>query len=223
MNVAYTALMALSLAVGVVISRLTQAKLPLTVPQRLAIAAGAIGGAALFAKLPFLFRDLEALRSGAVWLDNGRTLTLGLLGGYVGVEAAKWAADVRVRTGDGFVVPVAASVAVGRLGCFVGGCCFGAATTVPWAHDFGDGVLRHPTQLYEAAFHACAAVGLYVLGRRGVWAGHRFKAYVLAYLAFRFGTEWVRPEERGVLGLTVYQWIVLAEVPVFAGLWAAGK
>jgi phosphatidylglycerol:prolipoprotein diacylglycerol transferase len=54
---------------------------------------------------------------------------------------------------DAAAVPAALTVAIGRWGCFLNGCCTGIRTTVPWAVHFpGDpaGVFRHPTQLYYA-------------------------------------------------------------------------
>ena len=91
--------------------------------------------------------------------------------------------------GDSFAVPVAASVAVGRLACFVGCCCYGAPTILPWGVDFGDGLRRHPTQLYEAAFHLSMAVVLVVLARRGLFRIQLIKLYILTYLAYRFLTH----------------------------------
>ena len=78
---------------------------------------------------------------------------------------------------------------------------------------------RHPTQLYEAAFHAAAAATLVVLRRRGVLRGQLVKLYILAYLAYRFVSEWLRPEPRMLAGLTAYQWTALALTPVFLALW----
>lgn len=219
MSPGYTAIMAAALLTGVVVRRLTTEPLPLSRPQRLAVALGAIIGGAIGAKVPFLFGDLDALLSGAVWLADGRTITFGLVGGYFGVELAKWAAAVRIKTGDSFAVPVAAAIAVGRLGCYQAGCCFGAVTTAPWAVDFGDGLPRHPTQLYEVAFHAAAAVVLHALGRRGRFPRQRIKLYVMAYMAWRFCTEWLRPEPELALGLTFYQWSALAFLALFAALY----
>ncbi len=146
------------------------------------------------AKLPFALSDWPGLLTGRVWLENGKTIVFGLVGGYAGVEIVKAYLGVRVKTGDSFAVPVAAAVGVGRLGCFVAGCCHGTATRLPWAVDFGDGVRRHPTQLYEMAFHLSAALVLTLFARRGWCSGQRFKLYLLAYLIYRFGSEWVRPE-----------------------------
>jgi phosphatidylglycerol---prolipoprotein diacylglyceryl transferase len=116
---------------------------------------------------------------------------------------------------------VAASVAVGRLGCFVAGCCYGRPTSLPWGVVFAqhDSQPRHPTQLYEAAFHALAAVVLYQLQRVGVFRGNLIKLYIIAYAAYRFLTEFLREEQRLWLDLTGYQWSALAMIVVFAGLW----
>ncbi|WP_435018681.1 prolipoprotein diacylglyceryl transferase [Tundrisphaera sp. TA3] len=188
--------------------------------QRWGIGLGAFCGAMIGAKLPFALADWEGLLTGRAWAENGKTIVFGMVGGYLGVEIAKALLGVRVKTGDGFAVPVAGAVAVGRLSCFAAGCCHGVATRLPWGVDFGDGVRRHPTQLYEIAFHAAAALGLAALQRRGLFRGQLIKLYILGYLAYRFATEFIRPEPRLAGGLTGYQWACLGLAPVFLALWA---
>lgn len=219
MNWPYTAVMLTAVGTGVVLSRRYQPALGLSPVERIGIGLGAFCGAMLGAKLPFVLSDWSGLASGAAWFANGKTILAGLVGGYFGVEAAKWSLDIRVKTGDSFAVPVAAAVAVGRLACFVGGCCFGAETHLPWGVDFGDGCLRHPTQLYEFAFHASAALILAWMARRQLCRGQLIKLYIIAYLVFRFLTEWIRPEPQVWLGLTGYQWSALLLIPLFAWLW----
>ena len=97
--------------------------------ERLGIGLGAFCGAMIAAKLPFLLADWEGLLSGRAWFENGKTIVFGLAGGYFGVELAKALLGVRVKTGDSFAVPVAAALAIGRLGCFAAGCCHGTVTT----------------------------------------------------------------------------------------------
>src|SRR4051794_16394030 len=215
----YPILMLLALATAVVLSRRTMPPLGLTRRQRLGLGLGAFCGAMIGAKLPFVLADWEGLVSGRAWFDNGKTIVFGLVGGYFGVELAKGVLGVRVKTGDGFAVPVAAAVAVGRLACFSAGCCYGSVTALPWGVDFGDGRARHPTQLYEFAFHLTAALVLAALLRRHLFRGQLIKLYILAYLAYRFLTEFLRPEPILGLGLTGYQWSALALMPVFALLW----
>lgn len=218
MNVPYVALMISSVAVGLVVSRLSPRPLPLSRGNKAIVMIGAVAGGCLGAKLPFLLQDPAALRTIDIWFENGRTITYGLVGGYLGVEAAKFAAGIRVKTGDSLAAPLAASIAVGRLGCFVGGCCFGTPTDLPWGHDFGDGISRHPTQIYEAIFHACAAIVLFWLGRRQLFQRQLVKAYIATYLVYRFITEIIRPEPRLAFGLTFYQWSVLPMLALFACL-----
>src|SRR5262245_14857978 len=110
--------MAAAVATGVVVARRQGNPLGLTGRQRLGLALGAFVGAMIGAKLPFLFRDWDRLVSGEAWLDGGKTITTGLVGGYFGVEVAKRALGLKAKTGDAFAVPVAAAVAVGRLACF---------------------------------------------------------------------------------------------------------
>jgi phosphatidylglycerol:prolipoprotein diacylglycerol transferase len=188
--------------------------------ERSGIALGAFCGAMIGAKLPFALADWHSLLSGRVWFENGKTIVFGMVGGYAGVEIAKAMLGVRVKTGDGFAVPVAGAVAVGRLGCFAAGCCHGVATSLPWGVDFGDGLRRHPTQLYESAFHATLAVVLAWLQRAKLFRGQLIKLYIIAYLIFRATTEFIRPEPVLMAGLTGYQWACLGLIPVFATLWA---
>ncbi len=216
---AYAAMMLLAIATAAILKRRGDRGLPLSPSERLGIALGAFCGAMIAAKLPYVLLDREGLLSGRAWLDNGKTILFGLAGGYLGVELAKAILGVRVKTGDSFAVPVAAAVAVGRLACFVGGCCYGKPTGLPWGVVFHDGIRRHPTQLYEAAFHASAAVFLVWCERRGLFRLQRIKLYFLAYLVYRFFTEFLRPEPIVALGLTAYQWGALLLLPVFAWLW----
>jgi phosphatidylglycerol:prolipoprotein diacylglycerol transferase len=199
-----------------------QAKLPLAGWQKLGICIGGFCGAMIGAKLPFVLSDWAGLVSGAAWISDGKTIMFGIVGGYFGVELAKWTLDIRIKTGDTFAVPVAVGVAIGRMACFVGGCCYGTPTSLPWGVCFaksGDSLPRHPTQLYEAAFHLAMAGLLFVLQQRGLFRGQLIKLYILAYLAYRFLSEFIRPEPCLALGLTGYQWTAIALTPVFAWLW----
>ncbi len=207
-----------SVSVAVALSRRRQGALGLRGRERAGIALGAFCGAMIGAKLPFVLSDWEGLASGRAWFENGKTIVFGLVGGYFGVELAKALLGVRIKTGDSFAVPVAAAVAIGRLSCFVAGCCHGTVTTLPWGVDFGDGLRRHPTQLYESAFHLAAALGLASLERRGILRGQLIKLYLISYLIYRFLTEFIRPEPVLALSLTGYQWACLGLLAVFGAV-----
>ena len=202
-----------------------QERLALTQPQRLFIGAAAFIGAMIGAKVPFLGdRGLDAFYDGTVWFADGKTILGGIAGGYAAVELAKWIAKIRTRTGDTFAIPVAVSVAIGRVGCFAAGCCFGQVTAVPWGVEFPlahdqPGVLRHPTQLYEVAFHLFAALALLVMDRRRWLEGNQLKAYLITYLIYRFVSEWLRPESPILLNLTIYQLASVVLIVILGMLW----
>jgi phosphatidylglycerol:prolipoprotein diacylglycerol transferase len=217
----YTLIMAAAITVGVLLARITQSSLPLSRREKFYVGLGAFCGAMIGAKLPFVLSDWEGLVSGLAWFASGKTILFGLVGGYVGVELAKWLLDIRTKTGDSFAVPVAAAVGVGRLGCYRAGCCYGTPTELPWGVEFPavDHLHRHPTQLYESAFHLLAAAVLYFLWRRRLFPGQLIKLYIMSYLVYRFASEWIRPEARLAAGLTGYQWATLVLLPFFAWLW----
>src|SRR6478672_11509801 len=194
----YALIMVLAIASGVMAAHFTQGALPLSRREKSWIGLGAFCGAMIGAKLPFVLADWDGMLSGWAWFSNGKTILCGLVGGYFGVEIAKWLLSVRVKTGDSFAVPVAIAVGIGRLGCFHAGCCYGTPTDLPWGVVFPtvDELPRHPTQLYESAFHLSMAAVLFALQRRGLFRGQLIKLYILSYLIYRFVTEIIRPEAR---------------------------
>jgi prolipoprotein diacylglyceryltransferase len=100
-----------------------------------------------------------------LWLSHqagiARSIEGAIAGAIVAVELYKRLTGVTVRTGARFALPLAVGVAVGRIGCFLSGVedfTHGTPTALPWGHDFGDGIMRHPVQLYESAAMAAFAV-----------------------------------------------------------------
>jgi phosphatidylglycerol:prolipoprotein diacylglycerol transferase len=227
-SIAYVLTMVAALLVCSLLLRRSQRSLPLSGWQKLGIGVGAFCGAMIGARLPFVLSDWQGMLSGTAWLSHGKTILCGIVGGYFGVELAKWVLEIRVKTGDTFAAPVAVAVAIGRVACYQAGCCYGTPTSLPWGVVFPTAVdhpalPRHPTQLYEALFHGTAAVVLVVLARRGMFRGQLIKLYLLCYLGYRFLTEFIRPEASWLLGLTGYQWAALALVPLFLWLWARDR
>lgn len=206
---------------GGLLLRRSQSSLSLDTEQRVAVGISAFCGAMLGAKLPFALMDWEGLLAGTTWFTNGKTIMCGMVGAYFAVEATKWTLNIKAKTGDSFAVPVAVTVAIGRLGCLRAGCCFGVETNLPWAMRCAatDDLLRHPTQIYESLFHFSMAGLCYFLIAQGVWKGQIIKLYILSYLLYRFATEFLRPELKMGLELTWYQWFALLVAPVFLVLW----
>ena len=59
---------------------------------------------------------------------------------------------------------------------------------------------------------------MYGLLREGMLREQLFKTYLLSYFAFRFLTEFIRPEIHWAFGLTAYQWAIVLLTPVFGWL-----
>lgn len=171
--------------------------------------AGFVGG--MFgAKLPFLLiPDEVSSTSGIGWFADGKTVVTGIIGAYASVELLKVILGVRDRTGDTFALPFAVAMSIGRLGCYFNGCCAGNPTTLAVGVDFGDGLKRHPAQLYESLFHLTLAVILLMHRSDVRLKDQQLKFYLLCYCLFRFVTEYLRPAPRLAAGLTFYQYAVM--------------
>lgn len=223
MDIAYTFIMLAAVVTCSALLKRTQRKLPIPWQDRLAIGIAAFCGAMIGAKLPFVLWAESAPDAsfGSTWLSNGKTILAGLVGGYFAVEAVKKILHIRTKTGDTFAAPVAIAIAIGRLGCFRAGCCFGAPTELPWGTVFPmvDTLPRHPTQIYEAIFHFVMACLLVILQRKGLFERQLLKLYIMVYACYRFFTEWIRPEPEFFAALTAYQWASLTIVLVFSCLW----
>ena len=180
--------------------------------QRSSVAVGALLGALFGAKLLVMFQHVYLL--GQDWrlflqvLLQGKTIVGALLGGLIGVEVTKKLIGLRRSTGDSFVYSVLWGTAIGRVGCFLTGLSdrtYGIATSLPWGVDFGDGIARHPTQLYEIGFLLLLFVILRGYERRLRREGDLFKFYMIAYLSFRLFVDFIKPEFRPLLGLSAIQ------------------
>ena len=171
------------------------------------IGVAAICGAAIGAKLGYWIEDpLNAFADFPDWrhLLEGKTIVGALLGGLIGVETVKRAIGAQGSSGDAFMLPLIAGIAIGRIGCFLSGLAdhtYGNPTQLPWGVDFGDGVPRHPTQLYEIAFLIALVLLLQARALRLCQPGDRFRAFMIAYLSFRLLVDFIKPMPYAYLGL----------------------
>jgi prolipoprotein diacylglyceryltransferase len=159
---------------------------------------------------------------------GGKTIVGGLLGGWVGVEVAKKFLGIARSTGDLFVFPLIFGMSVGRIGCFLTGLedhTYGVATSLPWGVDFGDGVRRHPTQLYEIGFLVLLAAALIMRRRAWPWEnGRMFRWFMLAYLGWRFMVDFIKPREVRFAELSAIQLASLAGTAVcVVSLWRSKR
>jgi prolipoprotein diacylglyceryltransferase len=161
---------------------------------------GCIVGAAIGNKLVHWIHHAEQwpLLMQSPWLFlQGQSIVGGLLGGLIGVEIGKRVAGLTQSTGDRFVVPILVGLLIGRIGCFLAGLqddTYGNPTTLPWGIDFGDGLRRHPTQLYDMLFAAAGlAITPWLRPRLAREPGLLFKLFLAAYLLWRLLIDGLKP------------------------------
>ncbi|MBW8830651.1 MAG: prolipoprotein diacylglyceryl transferase [Burkholderiales bacterium] len=191
-------------------------------PSGFAVLVGLLLGAGIGNKLVFLIErpDVVAQWLSGHWIAPGQSIVGGLLGGLIGVEFAKAATHQKRSTGDLMVLPIATGIVIGRIGCFLAGLyddTYGVVTALPWGVDFGDGLNRHPTQLYEMLF-VCAWAAL-LLRQRKRWQpapGLMFKLFLSGYLVWRLGVEGIKPVlVIYPLGLSGIQWVCIASLLLY--------
>ena len=182
----------------------------------LALVVGAVAGAWAFGSWNTALTEVP---------HPSHSIAGALAGGIVAVELYKLARGIRGSTGVIWVGPIALGIAVGRLGCLFAGLpdeTFGTPTSLPWGVELGDGIARHPVQLYESlSMLAFLAVYLVALARRARWTEDRaFYALVIFYAVQRFCWEFLKPYPRLLGPLDVFQLLALAMI--FYGLIAYG-
>jgi phosphatidylglycerol---prolipoprotein diacylglyceryl transferase len=166
------------------------------------VISAAVVGAALGSRLLGWFENIHA-----PWYTAGKTIVGGLAGGLIAVEITKKRLNITSATGDLFVFPLIVGIAIGRIGCFLTGLAddtYGTATTLPWGIDFGDGIPRHPTQLYEILFLSALGLALTLYSRRSHLQGDVFKLFMAGYMGWRLAIDFLKPGER-IFGLTTIQ------------------
>lgn len=106
----------------------------------------------LGAKLFFILTAPDSLHipnSANFWLGGGFVFYGGMITTTIVTVAFFKLKQIAFVQTNIFIPALALGHAIGRLGCFFAGCCFGSTCELPWAiHLYG--VWRHPVQLYEA-------------------------------------------------------------------------
>lgn len=158
---------------------------------------------------------LELLRSAGVFYG-------GLIGALVATVFLIRKKRINFWTLTDVAAPcVALGQAIGRLGCFAAGCCWGREAHVPWAVRFTDPAAQanvgvpldvplHPTQLYEALGTGLLCVLLIAFERRR-FSGETFARYLIGYAILRGTVEIFRGDPRGTVlsSLSTSQFIAI--------------
>ncbi len=182
-----------------------------------------IGFAFVSARLFVVFRHFgyylaNPLEIFLFW--KGGTASSGAyIGGIVGaLIGAKWQELSLAKFLDSCAPAVAFAIILGRLGCFLNGCCYGKISSFPWALRFPGGsgphydhlqqglisaaqlaLPVHPTQLYEALFALLLFLFLMKYRKRQKWDGELAVWLFILYPAGRFLNEFLRGDDRGMI------------------------
>lgn len=135
------------------------------------------------------------------------------------------------KVADITAVCIPIGLAVGRLGCFAAGCCFGKPAFLPWSVTYTSelahnttgvplGVPTHPTQLYMSLNALLLTLILLAMHRRKAFDGQVFWWFFILYGATRSFWELFRGDE--VRGFLVAGWLSTSQtiglVSVIAGI-----
>lgn len=186
----------------------------------LLVISGVIGGRLMFVLLDLdYFRDrpldvFKLWEGGLVWYGG---FILAVICGLIFLLIYKMPI---LKTADLMIPYVALGQAIGRIGCFLNGCCYGKATALPIGVVFNpeQGAVL-PTQLFESA--AMFIIYL-VLRRRLPSNGKIFFLYLILYSAFRFFVEFFRGDNTVIImGFTFSQAVSIAVFTAAVILWKA--
>lgn len=179
--------------------------------NRLSIILGAALGALIGSRLVGFLENpmIEFSQENLIQLLNTKTIMGGLFGGLLGVEFAKKRIGETASSGDLFTFPIILGIFIGRIGCFLSGInefTYGYETSSVFGMDLGDGILRHPTSLYELVFLIFLFFGLKQTQKKTTLKnGDLFKWFMILYFSFRFCIEFLKPNVFYVLGLSSIQ------------------
>lgn len=184
--------------------------------------AGLLGARLLYVaqNLPFYAEhpgDLLNFRQGGISIQGG------VVAGFAACAPFFRFRGIPFANGfDLYAAPALLGMAIGRVGCFLHGCCYGRPARVPWAVTFPPEVLppvpRHPVQLYELGLDLALMAAVLVWLPRVRFAGQAFWLMVGGYGGIRFCTELFR--EGSLTGpLTPAQWLSLLFVAVGLAGW----
>ena len=224
----------------------------LTVTSRLAKRAGldpervlnlamycAVAGI-LGAKIAMILEDLDYYASRPLEIFSLSTLQAAgiFYGGLIGALLIAWwymrkAGLPLLATADTFAPGVALGHAIGRIGCFAAGCCWGTQCDRPWAVTFTSkeaqdlvgvplNVPLHPSQLYESAAEFAIFAFLYWRIGKPHARGAIIGWYLVLYSCVRFAVDFVRRQDEAgrVNGiLTNAQWVSLALIALALVNW----
>lgn len=183
-----------------------------------AIVFGITGGRLLFVVINWQHYAHDKFWGVFDLAGGGLAIQGAIAGGILGSAAVSRIKKISFwRVGDLVVPYMALAQSIGRIGCFLNGCCYGREVYGAFGVTFpGEEVMRVPTQLYSSFGLLVIFVILSMLRARKRFDGYVFCAYLMIYSAFRFFMDFLRGDGLSMIGV-----FTLSQVISF-GTFAAG-
>jgi prolipoprotein diacylglyceryltransferase len=160
----------------------------------------------------FLFGSLNLYFSGHE--NIGKSFAGGIFGAIFAIEIFKHFKGYQASTGLYYIAGLCVLIIIGRLGCFFSGLddyTYGIETQSPFAYDYGDGLKRHPVQLYEIA--SILIFFVFFLSsynkHKDFWLHKGFYLFILVYASQRFIWEFFKPYASLFLHLNLFHLLTL--------------
>lgn len=177
------------------------------------IALGLLLGSRIFYFVFYNFGSLldDSLQFFKIWQGG-----MSFHGGLIGVVTSSYVFCRRYKKdffalADLAVIPIILGLGIGRIANFINGELYGRITTLPWAVDFGDGIGRHPSQLYESAKCFVIFGILWIMKNKELKKGTLLWTFITLYGLFRFFIEFVR-EPDPQLGFVLFDFFTMGQV-----------
>ncbi len=175
------------------------------------------------AKLTFLLTlDHELVNKIATninfWLGGGFVFYGGAIGVLVISTIFRRINKIEIRRFDFFMPIIAWGHGLGRIACFMAGCCYGKRCSLPWAVNMAQ-QMRHPVQIYEALLLIALGIVLYQRYRS---KKEVVSFYLISYALLRFFMEFFRGDRaRGLYfdGLISTSQIIALMVLIMVGIY----
>ena len=205
-------MVALALLFGIIwVGKSAEKRKVATFDQILDLALYVIVGGFIFAKIVSVLYEFESFRQDPLAFFSGYSGSFfgAVIGGVLlGVYYTKRAKLDTWRLADVVAVYIPLGHILGRIGCFLGGCCYGVVSDLPWALPcaVSDQLPRHPTQIYEIIGNLFLFAVLFLVSRRqekrgsGHFPGFIFWLYVGLYCLLRIVVEIFRDSQMLAFG-----------------------
>jgi len=193
---------------------------------------------------------LVALYAGFYWqhpsallsfstLQSGGTFYGGVIGALAMVAVYRYTQKIPLLPlMDCFGLGLPLGHAIGRLGCFAAGCCYGKPTWLPWGVTYSNpqaaelvgtplSIALHPTQLYESFAELANFVFLFWLARRQKFPGQIVASYLILYGIERGLMEFLRGDPDRTLmfhgAVSLMQFVSVGMIILGGILWYNGS